>query len=60
MKLKLNVTQAQLLEAQTAEQLRAHLQRMRSNAGTAHDSRPRRQRSRRDSKRAAIREQRGD
>ena len=40
----------------TPEMLRADLERRRSSAGRPHDSRPRRQRSRRSSRDAAIRD----
>lgn len=38
------------------EMMRADLERRRSSAGSKHDSRPKRQRARRDAKRAAIRD----
>ncbi len=38
------------------EAMKADLERRRSNAGRPHDSRPRKQRSRRDAKNAAINE----
>lgn len=42
------------------EAFKAHVERARSNAGTPHDPRPNRRRTRQDGKRAAIRESRGE
>lgn len=45
-----------LLPGANPEMMRADLERRRSGAAGKHDPRPNRQRSRRDAKRAAIRE----